>query len=351
MTSLSATSLVLLCTAATAALAFAVSALVAAGVAASRRTLDALAPVAQARVLLVLAILPAVVSIAVMTAALAPTFGWIADHCLRAIELHTHPHICAAHHVATEPALPLLILAGLLLARLVLTGLRLAWQGKRALAARRALERIASIELPGHAPGQTPGQIPGQIPGQTPGLRVLPFDEPQAFVLGLWRPRLYVTAGLLSAAHREHLEPVLAHERAHLRRCDSLRLLVSSLALAFHLPGIAGRLERRLARAHELAADAEAAVEVQSPERVARALVQLARVQRRTPASALAGALAFGGAEVEARVTSLLDPRPRRDRPQPRTIALAAVIACVLLGAGADLVHHGVEMLLGVLSH
>lgn len=347
MTSLSATSLVLLCTAATAALAFAISALAGAIAVASRRALDALTPAAQARVLLVLALLPAVASIAVMIAALAPTFGWIADHCLRAFELHTHPHICAAHHVATEPALPLLILVGLLLARLAQTGLRLAWQARRALAARRALELVASAE----SPGDTPAEIPDDIPGSRPGLRVLPFDEPQAFVLGLWRPRLYVTAGLLSSAHREHLEPVLAHEHAHLRRRDSLRRLVSSLALAFHLPGIAGWLERQLARAHELAADAEAAAVVQSPERVARALVQLTRVQRRMPASALAGALAFGGAEVEARVTSLLDPRPRRDQPRARTITLVAAIACVLLGAVADPVHHGVEMLLGLLSH
>lgn len=351
MTSLSVTSLVVLCTAATAALAFAISALVGAIAVASRRALDALTPAAQARVLLVLALLPAVASIAVMTAALAPTFGWIADHCLRAFELHTHPHICAAHHVATEPALPLLILVGLLLARLAQTGLRLAWQARRALAARRALELVARTESPGDGPaeipGAGPGAIPGAIPGARPGLRVLPFDEPQAFVLGLWRPRLYVTAGLLSSAHREHLEPVLAHEHAHLRRRDSLRRLVSSLALAFHLPGIAGWLERQLARAHELAADAEAAAVVQSPERVARALVQLTRVQRRMPASALA----FGGAEVEARVTSLLDPRPRRDQPRAQTIALVAAIACVLLGVAADPVHHGVEMLLGLLSH
>jgi Zn-dependent protease with chaperone function len=343
MTSLSATSLVLLCAAATAALAFAVSALAGALAVASRRALDALTPAAQARVLLVLALLPAVASIAVMIAALAPTFGWIADHCLRAIELHTHPHICAAHHVATEPALPLLILVGLLLARLAQTGLRLAWQARRALAARRALELVASAA------------IPGDTPAEISGLRVLPFDEPQAFVLGLWRPRLYVTAGLLSSAHREHLEPVLAHEHAHLRRRDSIRRLVSSLALAFHLPGIAGWLERQLARAHELAADAEAAAVVQSPERVARALVQLTRVQRRMPSSALAGGLAgmlaFGGAEVEARVTSLLDPRPRCDQPRARTITLVAAIACVLLGAAADPVHHGVEMLLGLLSH
>ena len=334
MTTLPMTSLLLLCTAAAAAVAFAVSVLAGAAAAAGRRALDALTPAAQARVLLVLAVLPAVASVAVMTAALAPSFGWIADHCLHAIEHHAHPNICAAHHVAALPALPLMILAALLLGRLVLTILRLAWQGKRASAARRALERIASTS--------TPGSTPSDIPG----LRVLPFDEPQAFVLGLWRPLLFVTRGLVSGAHREHLEPVLAHERAHLRRRDSLRRLVSSLSLAFHLPGIAGWLERQLVRAHELAADAEAAAAVQSPERVAHALVQLTRVQRRAPAAALA----FEGADVEARVTCLLDPRPRRDQPRAWVIFFIAVIALVLLGAGADFVHHGLETLLGLLS-
>src|SRR5690606_16635337 len=141
----------------------------------------------------------------------------------------------------------------------------------------------------------------------TQGMRVLPFDEPQAFVVGLARPTLFVTRGLLSDRHREHLAPVIAHERAHLRRRDPLRRLVAALALAFHVPGLASVLERRLGRAHEMAADAEAATEVGSRQRVARALVRLTRARRRAPDVALG----FGSSsDVEARVACLLDPRP-----------------------------------------
>jgi beta-lactamase regulating signal transducer with metallopeptidase domain len=340
MTGLLAISLLLMCTAATAGVAFAVSALT--GAALARRSLDRLTPAAQARVLLAVAILPAAASIAVMTAALAPSFGWIADHCLRATEPHPHPHLCM-HHVASLPALPAVLLAALLLGRLVHAALRLLRLGMLARAARRDLARMARIAST----------------GDTPALGVLPFDEPQAFVIGLWRPALFVTRGLMSDDHREHLEPVLAHERAHLRRRDPLRRLVSSIALAFHLPGVAGWLERRLGRAHELAADAEAAAAVASPERVARALVGLARHRRRQKRQLPAPALAFhafdapdacDASEIGARVTSLLDTRPRRNQPRPALIAVTAVVALALLGTGADLVHHGVEMFLGLLG-
>lgn len=321
-------SLALLCLAATAAIAFTASALT--GAALARRSLDHLTPAAQARLLLVLAVLPAAASLATMTAALAPSFGWIADHCLRAAEQHRHPHICA-HHEAGLPALSAALLAGLLLLRLAHAGLRL---GRQALFARNTLRDLVRVAAMDH----------------TPALHVLPFEQPQAFVIGLFRPRLFVTRGLLADAHRDHLEPVLAHEHAHLRRRDPLRRLVCSIALAFHLPGIARHIERRLGQAHELAADAEAAAALQSPERVARALLHLAREQR---ALAPAPAMMFEGAdasEIGARVTSLLDARPRHDQPRPALIAAAATAALVLLAAGADLVHHGVEMFLGLLG-
>jgi beta-lactamase regulating signal transducer with metallopeptidase domain len=330
MTGLPVISLLLLCMAATAGVAFAVSAL--AGAALARSSLDQLTPAAQARLLLLVANLPAAVSIAVMTAALAPSFGWIADHCLRAAESHAHPHICG-HHVASLPALPAVLLAALLLVRLTHAALRLARLGLLARAAHQNLARIARTASN----------------GETPALQVLPFDEPQSFVIGLWRPTLFITRGLMSDAYREHLEPVLAHEHAHLRRRDPLRRLVSSIALAFHLPGVAGWLERRLGRTHELAADAEAAAEVRSPERVARALLRLARQGRPAPAPALAFH-ASDVSEIGARVTCLLDSRPRRNQPRPALIAVVAVVALALLAAGADLVHHGVEMFLGLLG-
>jgi len=95
-----------------------------------------------------------------------------------------------------------------------------------------------------------------------------------------------------------------------------------------------------------MAADAEAARELRSPERVARALVRLTRAQRKT----FRLAMAFAESDVEARVTTLLDPRPRQDQPGKAVLIGGAILLLALVAASADAVHHGVEIVLGLLS-
>lgn len=317
-------SLLLLCAAASAIVSFGASLLIGVALLASRRWLASLAAPAQARVWLGAALFPALVCAAVMTAALAPSFGWIIDHCAESPALHLHPHLCAAHHVGALPASTLIALGAVLALRL---GHELVAVGRaviRASSLARALSAIASR-------------------GER-GLRVLPFDAPQAFVLGTLRPSLFVTRGLLAAPHRRHLHAVLAHERAHLRRRDPLRRIAGTLALAFHLPGIARFIDRHLAEAHEMAADADAARAIQSPARVADALVKLSRA-RLAP---LPAALGFGGSGVENRVAMLMDSRPRLDRPQSGGLWLVAAAIYALIAASADTVHHGVDLALGL---
>jgi hypothetical protein len=81
--------------------------------------------------------------------------------------------------------------------------------------------------------------------------RVLPLEEPHAFVLGIFRPEIYMSEGLLSMVHSESLEPVLMHEEAHVRRRDPLWRLIASIGRLVHLPGVAesvGRLHERAVR-------------------------------------------------------------------------------------------------------
>ncbi len=86
----------------------------------------------------------------------------------------------------------------------------------------------------------------------------LPNPKPEAFVMGMTRPQLFASQGLL-AMPDAIVQAVLAHERAHIRRFDPLRHLLALQACTFHLPGIAAHLQRRLQQAQELAADADAA--------------------------------------------------------------------------------------------
>jgi beta-lactamase regulating signal transducer with metallopeptidase domain len=321
-------SLLVLCAAASAVIAFGTSAVLGAGLALFRQRLVGLTAAAEARVLFGIALLPMLACCAVMTAAFAPSFGWIVDHCTQAADPHAHPHICIAHHVSALPAVTLVGLAAMLLVRILAAVVQFARGTVAALLTRRALLRMSDF-------------------GED-GVRVLPFDEPQGFVVGAFRPAVFVTRGLLSNAHREHLAPVLSHERAHLRRRDPLRRLAASIALGFHLPGLAAWLERRLARAHEIAADADAAAELHDAERVARALVRLTRAQKRTPG--MATATAFAESDIEIRVAMLLDHHPRHDQPGKAVLIAAVTFMFVVVGASADGVHHGIEIVLGFLS-
>jgi Zn-dependent protease with chaperone function len=261
-----------------------------------------------------------------MTAALAPAFGWIADHCNTAGDAHAHPHICG-HHESAWPAVPVLLLAAFSSARAAITSWRLLYLAAFALSTQRKLLREADPKSPG-------------------GLHVLPLEAPQAFVLGTIRPRVFVTRGLLTADNEQHLESVLAHERAHLARADALRRLLASIASPFQLPGIARGIERQLARAHEMAADEDAARSVGSRASVARALLHLARVKT----NSLQPALAFGGSDVEVRVRALLASPHRNHGPSAKSILVTGATGLAAIALGAETVHHGLEVMLGLLG-
>lgn len=317
--------------AAAAIIAFGASALTGLCLLAPERIGAAFSPAARARALLGLCILPALACVLVMSAALAPSFGWIADHCFGMGELpeHSHPHICD-HHVAELPALSLLALASLLTARLAQRAVVLVVSLVRSLRACAQLDRLTT-----------------KLDSAEGELRILPFDAPQAFVLGWLRPTLYATAGLMAAEHREHLAAVLAHERAHVRRGDGLRSLIANAGLSFHLPFIARSLRERLARAQEMAADAEAADALGDRALVARALVHIARAQLHVPS----GAFAFGADHIELRVRGLLDDRPLSNWPTSGALWLSFACAGALVALHAAAVHHAVEQALGFLTH
>lgn len=315
----------ILCVAAFAAIALATSVGVGVSLRLFESAIDRLAANAKARLCLVASLLPFAVAAVVMTAALAPSFGWIADHCGPGPNLHGHPHICG-HHVAGLPAVSLVVLAALLAVRLGVTSAYRVYALALARWTRQRLDAVAVLDSQLNA-------------------AILPLDEAQAFVIGLLSPKLYITRGLLAERASTHLASVLEHERAHMRRRDPLRRFVASFGLSFHLPGIARWLDRKLGCAQEMTADIEAARAVGSGHTVAQALVELSR-QARAPRVATA----FAGSDIEARVMNLLDDRLRRDWPTPPVLAMIAGATLIAVAAGADAVHHGVEMLLGLLG-
>jgi len=266
----------------------------------------------RARVWLVLASIPAAASLLVLVAAFGPWAGLTPDHCGN--HLASHIHLCFGHP-AESASLFLIIPASLLAARVVTRVLRAATVVWRAHTLRAVL-MSTSVEQIGDA-------------------TVLPLAEPVAFVIGWLEPALFVSTGLLGR-DGEEVGAVLAHERAHAERRDPLRRLFSTILVAFHLPGVAEALERRLGITQEMAADACAAGELGDPLRIAETLVSVARTRADSGCDTR-------GAVVSARVRELLANAPRHPGVPVRAFAgaFAAFVLAITISAGA--VHHLLE--------
>lgn len=159
-------------------------------------------------------------------------------------------------------------------------------------------------------------------------LFVLPVSRPVAFCVGLRRPQIVVSAGLLAGLRSDEQKAVVWHEALHARSREPLKCLLARLAAQtfFWVPLLRELLERYLL-VKELAADREA----------------MAKTSRRALAGALAHvagpepAGAVGLAEfAAARVDRLFDPEaalPRFFRPS--RLALSALATGLLVLAVA----------------
>lgn len=142
---------------------------------------------------------------------------------------------------------------------------------------------------------------------------------PSPFVLGLFRPRIYLPSSL-AEEERAH---VIAHERAHLRRFDHVTRLLGFAALCLHwfnpLVYLAVRLS---ARDMELSCDERvlrgAAGDIRTA--YAGALLRLSAAGQRLPGAPLA----FGESDAKVRIKNVL----RYQKPT-FWISVAAVALCL----------------------
>ena len=287
----------------------------------ARGVLQRLTPAAEWRALFTLSCLPLFAGLLVVAACFLPSVFATTDHCLHH-GLH-HPHLCLRHLPYVVPTLAVWAIAGFIVAR-VGRGLSRAARGLlRSMSMTRALSAAA-------------------VP-RADGIRVLPGTRPEAFVLGLLRPVLFASSGLLSMPE-DVQGVVLAHERAHIERRDPLRQLVATAVLGFHLPGIAEILRLRLLAAAEMAADAQAAEVCCDGPRVAEVLVHLTRARHAYPEPVMG----FAG-NLEVRVRRLLGPRGHGGLSPA---AVGGIVATIVVSAMvlAEPLHHAVETFLGIMG-
>ena len=288
------------------------------------RPLAGLPPERRANLLLGWALAPLAAGVLVIGGVLGPSLlaagGLMADHCR--VHGDHHHHLCLLHPGAT-PGIPG---SGLLVA-LLAAGLG-AWV--LSLGIRRA--RTAG-------PWRTLRRMAGEEPSA--GCRILDTGRPVAVTAGLLRPVVLLSRGLLDTLTPDQTAAVTAHEAAHRRRGDPLRLALARLGCRLHLPGTGRALERDLALAVERAADEAAARGVGDRVTVAEALVAVARLRARAD-----GAIGFGSDPVELRVQALLAGSSAPYRPW-RGVGTVLAAAGAALAAWSPALHHGLETLLG----
>jgi hypothetical protein len=165
-------------------------------------------------------------------------------------------------------------------------------------------------------------------------LRARGEDQP-ARVEGLVRPRVVIDSAFRAALDAASLDAVLAHERAHARHHDPLRLWLAQFATDLQGPTRAASARLDAWRgALETARDDEARREGVRGEDLANGLVIAARAVSTARPAAIA---TLGSPEVElaARVARLLEPL---ERPAPPRASLAiatlgaAIAAAALVG-------------------
>jgi hypothetical protein len=241
----------------------------------------AAAPVLVSGLLLFSVALPSVVSL------LVPEL----DHCTTHDD--GHPHLCFIHLPRAPLNLPTLLLlvfaTHYFLARSVLSGASV-------FRSSRLLRALAAT-------------------GQATAKDVTVLDTSQAIcmVAGLLHPRILVSRGLLEHLGEDGQAVVFGHERAHIRRRDTLVASLVRLCVPLHVPGVGQWLLREIEIAAEQACDEETGARIGDRTRVAEAILAVERLAQRAPASTMpVGAVGFGGCGVVRRVMFVVPALYRR---------------------------------------
>ncbi len=163
----------------------------------------------------------------------------------------------------------------------------------------------------------------------------VPSNSPLAALVGILRPRLFLSDPFLDALLPAERQAVLDHEAAHLRSLDNLKRTAMRLApdwLSLHATG------RAIQAAWAIAAEEEADDHAAGADRVrsldlASALIKASRL---APVRCASASNFCEEAAIVGRVARLLDDRPAR-RESPSRRAPRLVLALALLCAGAVL--------------
>jgi hypothetical protein len=150
---------------------------------------------------------------------------------------------------------------------------------------------------------------PVRLPGMGVRAYAIQAEFPVVSVVGVIRPRVFVSEGVLSECTAEELSAIVRHERRHLAAGDNLKRLLLRVC---PMPPVGRDLDRQWQEASEEAADDYvASASVPAALTLATALMRVARMAPRGGVAALPAASLCEGGAIERRVRRLLGGSPR----------------------------------------
>jgi len=195
---------------------------------------------------------------------------------------------------------------------------------------------------------------PLQLPGTQMPAYAIAADAPVMALVGVLRPRLLVTRGLIDALTPEELAASVAHEIGHSSGRDNLKRLMIRAS-----PDMLPSSRSSRALEHLWAASAEHhADHLASGRDVARrcalasALVKVARLRPSATPMAEPISTLIGGGDLASRVHSLLDAAPAAApvrRPTPVIASVSILAAAAAYAPLLRVVHFATEALVRVL--
>jgi bla regulator protein blaR1 len=199
--------------------------------------------------------------------------------------------------------------------------------------------RVVSVALD-HAKRVTDGRelailrrLKARYP-RTRRIRALPLfmsqDRMEPGVFGAFRPVLVWPEQLSTKLDDEHIEAVIAHELAHVRRRDGLTALVHMLVEAvFWFHPLVWWMEREMVKERERACD-EAVLELGGDADVyAEGLLKTCRFCIESPLVYVAGTT---GADLKRRVAEIITGPTRLRVTRPKKLLIGAMAVCAVAG-------------------
>ena len=237
------------------------------------------------------------------------------------LESHCHPSShCSAHSptgLGLDAVSFLMLVTGLLLAQAMALSVRI----------RRAQLPLRGFWQQSHSDGY----------------ERLDCKAPLALTAGLLRPRIFLSSGLITQLSTIERRAVLAHEQAHQRHRDNLRLFLLQLLTA---PTMARQLRADMHQAIEQRADQQAAHACGGPHAMAQILIRLQRLALASPPLLHSG---MGGADFAQRIRALMHPAATSAAAPWWPVPMVASMA-LLAGLSASPVHHLLEALASLLN-